>query len=310
MSPDQIILLQSALNGILVGSLLGIVAMGLSLSWGILKIANFAHLSFALLAAYLAYTLIVDLALHPAVALLLILPLMFGIGVGVQWLFLHFRVSTFTSLLLTFGLFIVLENLITYVWSADTITTRQALPPALRQAIRFPPPLERFFVLPPDLLAFASALALAGLVHGVLHHTNWGRGVRAMAEDPAMAQVFGVHYAREALLLSGLVTATAGVAGVLIALKMPLYPSLALAWLGIVVAAVILGGLGNPLGALVATALLILIQNIWSVRMQPSWAPLFAFSLFVLYLVAQPQELRRRWQGRRRLAESRREARP
>ena len=301
MSPDQIIFIQSALNGILVGSLLGIVAMGLSLTWGFLKIANFAHLSFALLAAYMAYSLMVDLALHPLLALLLILPVMFVLGVAVQWLFLRFQVTTFTSLLLTFGLFIVLENLITFIWTADTITTRSALPNFLRKAIRFPPPLERFFVLPPDLLAFLVAVLLAGGIHWLLHRTAWGRAVRAMAEDPVMAQAYGVHYRREALLLSGLVSATAGVAGLLIAIKMPLFPSLALAWLGVIVAAVILGGLGNPIGALVATSLLILVQNVWSVRFQPSWAPLFAFSLFILYLVLQPDQLWRQWWSQRSL---------
>ena len=83
-----------------------------------------------------------------------------------------------------------------------------------------------------------------------------------MAEDPIMAQAFGVHYTREALYLSGLITATAGIAGFLVALKMPLYPALALAWLGTIVAAVIPGGLGNPIGALIATASLFVVQNV------------------------------------------------
>ncbi len=301
MSPDQIIFFQSALNGILVGSLLGIVAMGLSLTWGFLKIANFAHLSFALLAAYMAYTLMVDYALSAWLALLIILPVMFLIGVGVQWLFIRFKVTTFTSLLLTFGLFIVMENLITYIWTADTISARSALPDGLRKAIRFPPPLDRFFVLPPDLLAFVVAVLLAAGIYWLLHHTAWGRAVRAMAEDPVMAQAYGVNHQREALMLSGLATATAGVAGVLIAIKTPLFPSMALAWLGVIVAAVILGGLGNPIGALIATSALIMIQNVWSVRMQPSWSPLIAFSLFILYLIVQPDVLWRQWRARRRM---------
>ena len=237
--------------------------------------------------------------MSPLVALIIIMPLMFVLGVAVQWLFLRFQVTTFTSLLLTFGLFIVLENLITFIWTADTITTRSVLSPALRKAIRFPAPFERFFVLPPDLLAFTGAVALSVGIYWLLHYTAWGRAVRAMAEDPVMAQAFGVNYRREALVLSGLVTATAGIAGVLVAIKMPLFPSMALAWLGVVVAAVILGGLGNPIGALVAASLLIMIQNVWSVRMQPSWAPLIAFSLFIVYLIVQPDVLWRQWWGYR-----------
>lgn len=304
MTPNQIIFFQSALNGILVGSLLGIVAMGLTLTWGFLKIANFAHLSFALLAAYIAYSLIVDFAMQPLLTLVIIVPVMFGIGVAVQWLFLRFKVTTFTSLLLTFGMFIVIENLITYFWTADTITTRSVLPDGLRKAIRFPPPFERFFVLPPDLLAFFAAILLAAGIYLLLHYTAWGRAVRAMAQDPVMAQAYGVNYRREAMLLSGLATATAGVAGLLIAIKMPLFPSMAIIWLGVIVAAVILGGLGNPIGALAATMVLIMIQNIWSVKMPPSWAPLIAFSLFVLYLIVQPDVRWRQWRARRALERS------
>ena len=288
MTSDQILLIQSALSGIMVGSLFGIIAMGLTLTWGILKIANFAHLSFALLGAYLSYSLVVSYEMEPLLTMLVVVPILFIIGVGVQWLFETFKVTTFTSLLLTFGMFIVLENIITYIWTADTITTRRVLPPIYRQAIRFPEPFDNFFVLPPDLLAFISAIVLGGGIYWLLHRTQWGRAVRAMAEDPLIAQAYGVNYRREALLLSGLATATAGVAGVLIAIKMSLFPALPLAWIGVVVAAVILGGLGNPIGAIIAACALLTIQNIWSVQMQPSWAPLISFGLFIFYLIVQP----------------------
>lgn len=287
MTSDQALLIQSALSGIMVGSLFGIIAMGLSLTWGILKIANFAHLSFALLGAYLSYSLI-TYGMEPLLTLLVVVPILFIIGVGVQWLFETFKVTTFTSLLLTFGMFIVLENVITYIWSADTVTTRRVLPTVYRQAIRFPEPLDNFFVLPPDLLAFITAILLGGGIYWLLHRTQWGRAVRAMAEDPLIAQAYGVNYRREALLLSGLATATAGVAGVLIAIKMSLFPALPLTWIGVVVAAVILGGLGNPIGAIIAACALLTIQNIWSVQMQPSWAPLISFGLFIIYLIVQP----------------------
>jgi len=272
----------------MVGSLFGIIAMGLSLTWGILKIANFAHLSFTLLGAYLSYSLIVSYGIDPLLTSVVVVPILFIIGVGVQWLFETFKVTTFTSLLLTFGMFIVLENVITYIWTADTITTRSVLPTVYRRAIRFPEPFDNFFVLPPDLLAFITAIVLGGGIYWLLHRTQWGRAVRAMAEDPLIAQAYGVNYRREALLLSGLATATAGVAGVLIAIKMSLFPALPLTWIGVVVAAVILGGLGNPIGAIIAACALLTIQNIWSVKMQPSWAPLISFGLFIFYLIVQP----------------------
>lgn len=301
MSVDQIIFFQSALNGLLVGSLFGIIAMGLSLVWGLLKIANFAHLSFTLLAAYISYELTVDYGWDPLATLPVIIPLFFVLGMVVQWIFERFKVSTFTSLLLTFGLFIVMENMITWAWTADTITSRRSIDAAYRQAIRLPAPLDNLLVLPPDLLSFIASVILAALLYVLLRHTQWGRAVRAMAEDPVISQAFGINYRREALLLSGLATATAAVAGVLVAIKMPLFPSLPITWIGKVVAAVILGGMGNPLGALVAACGLSLIEQVWSINNSPSTAPLISFSVLIIVLIVQPGSLWKQWREGRRL---------
>ena len=289
MTPDQQILIQSALNGILIGSLFGIMGMGLSLEWGLLKIANFAHFSLTLLAAYLTYSLTVSGGFDPLMSLLVVVPVSFVLGAAMQWVFERFRVTTFTSLLLTFGVFIVVENFITYIWTADIISIRREIDPIYRQAIRLPPPLDRFLVFPPDLIAFAAALLIAVALYILLHRTMWGRAVRAMAQDPLIARAFGVNQRRAALFLAGVAGATAGVAGMVVALKLALYPSMALTWIGIVVAAVIIGGLGKPLGALIAASALSMVENIWSVTQPPAWAPLISFSILVLVLFIQPR---------------------
>jgi branched-chain amino acid transport system permease protein len=301
LSTDVVILLQSILNGILFGSLFGILAMGLTLTWGLLKVANFAHLSFALFAAYLSYTLIVVHGWDPLATLFPIIPILFLIGMAVQWLFERFRVTTFTSLLLTFGMFIVIENVITLVWKADTLSSRREIAEIYRQAIRLPPPFEKLLVLPPDLMAFIAAAVLGSVIVVVLNYTQWGRAVRAMSQDAAIAQAFGVHYRREALILSGLATATAGIAGMLIAVKMPIYPSLPITWIGKVIAAVIIGGIGNPIGAWIAVCSLSVVENIWSIENPPSFAPMISFILLLVMLVFQPQLVLRRWRDRQRL---------
>lgn len=298
MSSDQVLLIQTIINGLLFGCLFGVISMGLSLTWGLLKIANFAHLSFALLAAYMSYTLTVESGWDPLATMIVIVPVLFVIGAAVQWVFERFQVNTFTSLLLTFGMFIVLENLMTFIWSADTITSRRSIDAAYRQAIRLPEPFDQLLVLPPDLMAFIAAIILGGAMFLLLRYTLWGRAVRAMAEDPVMARAFGVNYLRNALILAGIATATAGVAGVIVAVKMPLYPSLPLMWIGKVVAAVILGGLGNPIGAIVAACALSIVENVWSLNNQPSLAPLISFSILIAVLVFQPRQLFDRLRGR------------
>ncbi len=300
MSTDQIIIVQSAINGIMAGSLFGIIAMGLTLTWGLLRIANFAHLSFVLFAAYLSYELTVEYGWDPLATLIVITPIMFLVGVAVQWVFERFKVTTFTSLLLTFGMFIVLENIMTFIWTADTITSRRDIDRAYRSAIRLPEPFDNLLLLPPDLMAFIAAVILGTLTFVLLRYTRWGRAVRAMTEDPVIARAYGVNYKREALLLAGLASATAAVAGVIVAVKMPLFPSLPITWIGKVVAAVILGGLGNPIGAILAACGLSFIENMWSIENQPSLAPLISFSLLIFFLIVQPGLLWKRWRERRR----------
>jgi branched-chain amino acid transport system permease protein len=306
VSTDLAIFIQTVLNGLMFGSLFGIIALGLSLTWGILRIANFAHLSFVLLASYISYTLSVDYGWDPLLTMIPIVPVMFVIGIVVQWVFMRFKVNTFTSLLLTFGLFIVLENVMTYVWTADTITSRRDIAREYTRGIRIPlaEPFDRFLVLPPDLIAFIAAIVMAGLIFFLLHYTRWGRAVRAMEQDPIMAQAYGVNYQRMALILSGIATATAGVAGVVVAIKMPLFPSLPLTWIGRVVAAVILGGLGNPIGAIVAAVGLVIIEGIWSIYQQPALAPLISFSILVAVLIFQPATLLNRWRESRKIQEA------
>src|SRR5712664_2670081 len=112
------------------------------------------------------------------------------------------------------------------------------------------------YVALPELLTLAMALALSLLVWAWLRHTYAGKAMRAIAEDAPIAAAFGVNVRGLSLLLSGLCAAFAGVAGLCLALSYTLAPGQIYAWLGVVFAAVMLGGLGNPLGPLVAGILI------------------------------------------------------
>ena len=116
--PSASLLAQSILSGIFVGALYGLLGLGLSLSWGLLRLINLAHFGLAFLAAYLCYQL--SLAhVDPLLSLVLIVPLLFAIGAGLHWVMARFAVTPFNSLLLTFGLTGILEALIQSIWTAD-----------------------------------------------------------------------------------------------------------------------------------------------------------------------------------------------
>ncbi|HSE94725.1 MAG TPA: branched-chain amino acid ABC transporter permease, partial [Methylomirabilota bacterium] len=116
-----------------------------------------------------------------------------------------------------------------------------------------------------------------------------GKALRASAEDPAMAAAFGVNHRRLALLLGGVAAASAGVAGTFVALAYTLTPSQIYAWIGVVFAAVILGGLGNPLGPLVAGVLIGVTEALTMALAAPAWAPLVSFGLLIAVLLLRPQ---------------------
>src|SRR5689334_5859269 len=117
--PSATLLAQSVLSGIFVGALYGLLGLGLSLSWGLLRQINLAHFAFAFLSAYLCYQLSAVGGLDPLLTLAVIVPLFFAIGVATQWLFARFSISTFNSLLVTFGLTVIIESLIQSIWTAD-----------------------------------------------------------------------------------------------------------------------------------------------------------------------------------------------
>jgi branched-chain amino acid transport system permease protein len=113
------LLVQSAVGGLLLGGLYGLLGLGLSLSWGLLRLVNLSHFALAFLGAYLAYQLGTQLAVPPWASLLLIAPGFFVLGVALHGVFVRFRVTEFASMLVTFAITVLVESLIQWIWSAD-----------------------------------------------------------------------------------------------------------------------------------------------------------------------------------------------
>ncbi len=275
---------QSMISGLLIGGLYGILAAGLTLVWAVLKVINLAHFSFAFLAAYLSYQFATTLRVDPFLALLVVVPLFFGIGVGFQWFLDRFRVHEFQSLLVSFGLVIILENLTTLLWSADyhKLESRYAVASF---------PVGPLFVPVPELLTFLGSGLLAIGVTALLRGTYLGLALRALAQDRHMAEAFGVRTSRLGLILSGLATATAGAAGVFISLVYTLFPSQPYAWMGVIFAVVILGGLGSVAGAFGAGIIIGVSEAVTMAVTSPGWAPFVSFSVLILALLFRPQGL-------------------
>jgi branched-chain amino acid transport system permease protein len=282
--PSATLLGQAVISGLLAGGLYGLLALGLSLSWGLLRLVNLTHFALALLGAYLTYQLGHVLHWSPWVAAAAVVPAFFALGVALHVVFTRFRVTEFTSLLVTFGLAVILESIIQWFWTADY---RRYETPYASASIRVGP----MFVPVLELLACLTAAVLAFATWAWLRFTYLGKALRAAAEDAAIAGAFGVDHRRHAFVLSGVCAAYAGVAGAFIALISTLAPAQIWAWLGVVFAVVIIGGLGNPVGALLAGFLIGVSESVTMAVAAPAWAPLVSFSILIGILVLRPERV-------------------
>lgn len=278
---------QGIVSGVLAGGLYALMSLGISLSWGTLRIINLAHFSFTLLSAYISYQLAVGFGLDPFLSILVGVPLFFLAGMALQWFFEASHVDEFDSLLITFGMFIIFESLMRTVWSADFRRIPADVNPYVNESVWVGPLALRT----PLLAAFVVAVAIGGLTVYLLNRTYFGMAVRAVAEDREMAQAVGVDYRRLSLVLSGMAAAYASLAGVFVAMSQSLFPGLAVEWFGIVFPVVILGGLGSAAGTLVAGVIVGVAAAVATVLAGPSMAPLVTFLLLILTLLFRPEGL-------------------
>jgi len=279
--PGPALIAQSALSGVFIGSLYGLLGLGVGLSWGLLHIINLAHFGFAFLAAYVCYQLASVGGMDPLLTLALIVPGFFALGVAVQWLLARFAVSPLNSLLATFGLTAIIEAGIQGVWTADFRKLESAY---ASEKFR----VGALFVPVPELITLSLALALCFGIWAAMRYTDLGRALRALAEDAPVAAAFGVNRRGHELILAGVCGALAGVAGVCLALGFTLTPSQIYAWVGVVFAAVMLGGLGSALGPLVAGIVIGVSEALTMAFASPSWAPMVSFTLLIGLLLVRP----------------------
>ena len=278
--PSATLLAQSILSGVFVGALYGLLGLGLSLSWGLLRLINLAHFAFAFLAAYLCWQL-ATLGMDPLLTLAVIVPVFFAIGAALHALMARFSITPFNSLLVTFGLTGIVEALIQSIWTADFRKLESSYGEHRYK-------IAGLYVPLPELITLLLAVGLSFAVWAVLRYTDLGRALRASAQDGPIAAAFGIHERRNALLLAGTCSALASVAGVCLALGFTLAPSQIYAWVGVVFAAVMLGGLGRPLAPLITGVVIGVSEAVTMAVTAPSWAPLVSFTLLITILLLRP----------------------
>ena len=282
--PSSTLLAQSILAGIFTGALYGLLGLGLSLSWGMLRQINLAHFALAFLGAYLTYQFSTSGGIDPLLTLLMIIPAFFVVGLAVHWVLTRFKITPFNSLLVTFGLTIIIEAVLQWIWTADYRRLESTYAEHKLQ-------IATVYLPVPELITLGLGLGISLIAWQVLRRSDIGKAIRAAAEDAPIAAAFGINQQALGLLLSGINASLAGIAGVCIALSYTLAPSQIYSWIGVVFACVMLGGLGRPMGPIVAGFVIGISEAITMAVASPSWAPLVSFSLLIIVLLARPERI-------------------
>lgn len=280
------LLAQILVNGVLLGGLYAVMALGLALVWGVLNIVNLAHGAFIMLGAYASWYLYTWLHIDPFLGLPITALLLFALGYALQRgvLNLIVRAPMFNTLLITFGLEVVLTYLAQLVFSADFRTIN---PPYAGSNLQWGPvvfPLVR-------LAAFGVAFVLTIGMWLFLLHTRLGRAIRATAQNLVAARLYGVEPRHLYAMTFGLGLALAGAAGGLYGTVSQINPYIGASLTAKSFAIAIIGGLDNPLGVLVGGLFLGIVESLTTLYIGPTFADVASFGILVLVLIFRPSGL-------------------
>ena len=277
-------------SGLLLGGLYGLIAVGLNLQYGLMRVLNVAHGEFLMIGGYITYTLHVGLGVHPLLAMLATGPLAFGLGVAVHALLFRrlLRLDRSreeleaNSLLLSFGLLFILQNAALLIWSAD-----------LKGYAYLDRPLRLGeLVLPANrVLAFALAAALTVILFGFLRFTLAGTAVRALMQDPVGVRLMGAPVPRLHGIAFGVGVALAAMSGALVSMLFELTPFVGLPYTITALVVIILGGLGSMGGSLLGGLILGVVESLGVHFTAPDLRMAISYGVLALILVLRPYGL-------------------
>jgi branched-chain amino acid transport system permease protein len=284
------LVIQTIINGILVGGIYGCVGVGFSLVWGVSNIINLTHGIFVILGAYIAFWLFTLYHIDPFISIPISAALLFLVGILVQKFLLNYIVGTrsalgvFMSLILTFGLARVFENIMLLSWKADWRSVTTAYSGLSLSFWGLNLPYIRIAV-------FALGLVTAFLLSAFLKRTLTGMAIQAVTFNIMGAQIVGIDLARIYIITFAIGAAVAGVAGCLIALVYSFSPFSSVPYLNWAFVVVVLGGLGSMYGAIIGGLILGVIEAFTTVYVGPGYQQAIGFTILVLLLIFRPQGL-------------------
>ncbi len=286
--PESIVtILDLAIGGLLLGGIYALLAMGLSLQYGVARVLNIAHGEFIMLGAFGTWTLYTVFGINPLLSLIIVGPIIFIIGWLLhRTLFTRLSITAPTpdayeasSLLATFGLLFIIQNLALLGWGANIkaysyLNFGVNLGGAIFTANRL------------VILGFAIGIGLAFYIF--LVRTRMGKAIRAAAQDPATAGLMGVNINQVLALCFGLGAVLAALAGTLMSMRIPINPAMGMNYTIIAIIIIVLGGLGSIPGSFIGGFILGIIGSVVT-YLEPSLSLAAYYFIFILLLMIRPK---------------------
>ena len=287
---DASILLSALLNGLTTGAVYALIALGLTLIYGVLHIINFAHGASLMMALYGVYALKERWGIDPYVALPIMVPAMFVLGYAMQRIVIN-RASHGKDeniLLVTLGLSIVMENLALLFFKSDTRTIDTAY---TLTTVAMGPEAAQVMVSLPKLVAFAGALVVSALLIVILQRTDLGRAIRAVAKEKQGARLMGIDVEHVYAMCFGLGLACLGAAACFLLPAYYVNPQVGNGFVLVAFTVVVLGGMGSFAGALLGGLLIGVVESFGGLFLGESLGQVGIFVIFIAVLLLRPQGL-------------------
>lgn len=280
------VLAQTIVNGLLIGGVMALGALGFTLIFGVMGVLNLTHGAIVILGAYVSYFAWTILGIDPFLSI----PVTMAAGFTVGYMYQRSIIQSIISrddlvvLLVTYGVALVVRNLLTIFITANS---RSINPPYSNEAIRF-----AGVIIPVARLgALLISVVVVGVVFLIVYRTRFGLAVRATAESSVNSRLCGINVERVYAVTFGLATAISAASGSLIGVIIPFSPSSELFWTLNAFVVVVLGGLGSLVGSLIGGLVLGLVNSFTTQFASSSYVQLVTFSILILVLLVRPQGL-------------------
>ncbi len=282
---DPLLFFQLVINGLFLGSVYSLTSIGLTLIYGTMDIINFAHGELFMLGMYVSFWFWALLVLDPLLSLFIIFPLFYVLGYVLQKILIKpiLGQPLYAQMLMTFGLLLVIQHLVVTFWSANY---KRIMTPYSDLTFW----VGGIFIHFPQLISFIAAFTCSILLYLFLTRTYTGTAIRATAQDSETAEVLGIDTEKVYAISFGLGTACAGIAGTLVSTYFPFDPYVGTMYVVLAFIVVVLGGLGNYIGAFIGGLIIGVVQTVtaYEFSLLKLTVPLL---IFLIVLLIRPEGL-------------------